>query len=102
MIVSICGIPHKVIECEDYFDIDSHLGQIEYKECLIKINSGLAPELKRATICHEILHGLLVHVGRNDLAEEEVLVTALGNAINGAFDIKELQINADARTVSQD
>lgn len=24
MIVNICGIPHKVIECEDNFNVDTH------------------------------------------------------------------------------
>lgn len=28
MIVNICGIPHKVIEIEDNFDLDVHFGQI--------------------------------------------------------------------------
>lgn len=95
MIVNICGIPHKVIELDDHFDVDAHLGQIEYKECLIKINSGIASELKKATICHEVLHGMLVHIGRSDLAEDETFVTALGNAIHGAFSIIDVDGRAE-------
>ena len=37
MIVNICGIPHKVVECEDRFDVDIHFGQIDYKACEIRI-----------------------------------------------------------------
>lgn len=37
MTVNICGIPHKVVECEDKFDVDSHFGQIDYR--LVKSES---------------------------------------------------------------
>ena len=30
MIVNICGIPHDVVECDDNFDIDCHMGMIEH------------------------------------------------------------------------
>ena len=44
MIVNICGIPHKVIECEDHFDVDTHFGQIDYKACEIIINKNMTAE----------------------------------------------------------
>ena len=58
MIVNICGLPHKVIEKEDNFDIDCHFGQIDYKKCEIKINKDMTEEVKKETICHEIVHGI--------------------------------------------
>ena len=91
MKVNICGIEHNVIECEDNFDIETHMGQIDYGNCTIKINKNIPDQLKVATLCHEILHGMLVHIGREDLSSDEQLVTALGNAINGSFKIKEVQ-----------
>ncbi len=36
MIVNICGVPHKVIESEDNFNVDTHFGQIDYKSCEIR------------------------------------------------------------------
>lgn len=36
MIVNICGIPHKVIECEDKFNKDLHFGQIDYEKAEIQ------------------------------------------------------------------
>ena len=56
--VNICGLPHKVIEKEDSFDIDCHFGQINYKKCEIKINKDMTEEAKKETICHEIVHGI--------------------------------------------
>ena len=88
MKVNICGIEHNVIECEDTFNTETHMGQINYGKCVIKINKDMPCQLKTATLCHEILHGILVHIGREDLSEDEQLITALGNAINSAFIVR--------------
>lgn len=88
MTVNICGIPHKVIECEDKFNVDAHLGQIDYKACEIRINKDMTREIKFETICHEMVHGIFIHLGYNDYAQDEQLVQALGNAIYQGFSIK--------------
>ena len=88
MIINICGIPHRVVEREDSFDVDLHFGQIDYKACEIRINKDMTDASKMETICHEMMHGILVHLGYNDLASNEQLVQALGNAIYQSFEIK--------------
>lgn len=85
MKINICGIEHKIIECEDKFDADTHMGMIDYPKAEICINKNMAESVKTATICHEALHGMLTHIGREDLSNDEQLVTALGNAINQSF-----------------
>ncbi len=89
MKVNICGIPHTVIEREDYFDVDTHFGQIDYKACEIRINKDMSPEAKEETICHEMVHGILVHLGYTEQSEDETFVQALANAIYQGFDIKK-------------
>ena len=88
MIVNICGIPHKVIECEDNFNVDAHFGQIDYKACEIRINKDMSQESKDEALCHEMVHGIFVHLGYSNYAQDEQLVQALGNAIYQGFDIK--------------
>lgn len=88
MIVNICGIPHKVIEYEDNFNADCHFGMIDYKECEIRINKDMTCASKGETICHEMLHGILMHLGYDDLSSNEQFVRALGNAIYQSFEIK--------------
>lgn len=90
MRINICGIPHEVVECEDKFDVDMHLGQIDYKHAKILINKDANIEIKSETLCHEIMHGILVHIGRDDLSNDEQFVTALGNAIYQAFNVRYL------------
>lgn len=89
MTVNICGIPHEVIETEDIFNSDAtHLGQIDYLKCNIRINKDMAQTMKREAICHEMLHGMLVHLGYTEQSQDETFVQALANAIMQGFDIK--------------
>lgn len=86
--VNICGIPHTVKLCEDLFDTDCHLGQIDYKKCEIKINKDATEEMQKQTLIHEMVHGIFVQIGRNDLTTDETLVQSLAMAINQSFELK--------------
>jgi len=88
MKVNICGIPHKIISVKDNFDCDLHFGQIDYKKCEIMVNEDLPAAAWEETICHEIIHGIFIHIGRQDLSDDEQLVQSLANAINQSFDIR--------------
>lgn len=88
MKVNICGIPHKIILAKDNFNYDVHFGQIDYKKCEITVNEDLPPEAQEETICHEIVHGIFIHIGREDLSNDEQLVQSLANAINQSFDVR--------------
>lgn len=88
MIVNICGIPHTVKECEDCFDTDYHFGQIDYRDCVIKINKDMTPHMKSEVLCHEILHGIFVHLGYSGQSSDEQFVQALASAINQSFEVK--------------
>lgn len=87
-IVNICGIPHTIIECEDSFNIDLHFGQIDYAKAQIKINKDIPTELKKEALCHEIIHGILVHLGYQEESQDEKFVQQLGNAISQTFNIR--------------
>lgn len=83
--VNICGISHQIHYEHDNFNTDLHLGEIQYDKALIRINVDATPEIQRETLCHEIAHGILIHIGRNDLSNDETFVAALGNALNQSF-----------------
>lgn len=91
MIVNICGIPHKVIEKDDNFTSDNtHLGEITYSQAEILINKNIPEAMKKETLCHEMVHGIFVHLGREDLSNDETLVQQLGNAIYQGFKVIDL------------
>ena len=89
--VRICGVPHKIIECKDNFDVDTHFAQIDYKACEIRVNKDMSEEAKEEAICHEIVHGMLVHLGYAEQSQNEQFVQALGNAIYQSFDIRMVE-----------
>lgn len=89
MKVNICGIQHEIVECEDSFSADAtHFGEIDYKACKIRINKDMAYEAKEETIIHEMIHGILVHLGYSEQSQDEQFVQALANAIYQGFDIR--------------
>lgn len=91
MTVNICGVPHKIIEVKDEFNVDTHFGQIDYLKNEIKINANMAEDNKKEAICHEMVHGIFVHLGYNDHSQDEQLVQALANAIYQGFEIKNIE-----------
>ena len=50
-------------------------GHITFHDLLIKVKDDCAPDMKRAVVLHEVVHGILENAGQN--APEEV-VEALG------------------------
>ena len=84
--IEICGIPYRVIEYDDKFDTDAkHFGQVDFLKAEIRVNKNMAEAVKVETITHEIMHAILVHIGRSDLSEDETFVQALGNAVYQTF-----------------
>ena len=90
MQVNICGILYDVVERKDNFNVDMHFGQIDYAKAEILVNQDMAGALKKETICHEMVHGILVHLGYNEQANDEQFVQAMANAICQGFDIIEI------------
>lgn len=86
--VNICGLPHTVIEKEDSFNTDLHMGQIDYGKCEITVNNSLTPAHKEETICHEMVHGILMHLGYAEMSQDEQFVQAFGNAIYQGFSVR--------------
>lgn len=85
--VNICGIMHEVKEKKDVFD-GGHFGMIDYKKCEILIADDLSEDAKAETICHEMIHGILMHLGYDEQSRDEQFVQALSNAIYNSFWIK--------------
>lgn len=95
--VNICGLPHEIVELEDSFNLDCHMGQINYQDLLIKINKNMPEELKEETLCHEIMHGILTHLGYSDMSSNEQFVQAVGNAIYQSFRVKYINEKEDEK-----
>ena len=93
MIVNICGVPHKVIEVTEIEKGDPKriMGDITYADAEIRILKSMPPKLKRQTIIHEMVHGMLFHIGETKLCSDEGFVQRLAMAISQSFEIVEKQ-----------
>ena len=88
MKVKICGIPHKIVKVQEHLDVVTCFGMIDHKKAEIRINRDITPDLQKETICHEVLHGIFVHIGREDLSNDEGFIQCLASAINQSFDVR--------------
>ncbi|WP_448807472.1 hypothetical protein [Aminobacterium colombiense] len=52
-------------------------GEIRYKENIISMLEGLPPPRRAHTLMHEIVHGMLSNMAREDLNSDEPFVDAL-------------------------
>lgn len=87
--IKICGIPYKIIDKECIEGNGRVCGEITYDECVIKMREGMHPDYYNQTLIHEVVHGMLVMIGRNDLSDDETFVQTLALAISQTFDLKE-------------
>ena len=88
-VIKICGIPYKIIEKECIESSSGRcLGLITYDEGTIEIRKGQQPDYYRQTLIHEVVHGMLVMIGRNDLSDDETFVQSLALAISQTFELK--------------
>ena len=88
--VNICGVTYDVKYVNDSFNADTHFGQINYGKAEILVNKDLNSALTHETLCHELVHGILIHLGYNNLSNDEQFVQALGNAIHQSCKIKNV------------
>ena len=78
--VMVAGIPFEIQECHENFG-DGNCGEIEHRKQIIRINEDMALEYKKQTLIHEMVHGILVMIGRNDLSIDETFVQSLAQGI---------------------
>lgn len=89
--VIICGIPYEVIT-KEVIDCEGEgktLGHIDYANQKITLREDLPEETRKETLIHEMIHGILCHIGRDDLNNED-FVQSMANALfNSSIEIKE-------------
>ena len=80
----------RLVRCKDSFDNSTlHLGYIKFAEAEIRINESASAEMQKQTLFHEMLHGMLVLIGRTEEGNDEQFVQSLSLAMFNSFDIKE-------------
>lgn len=83
--VKISGIDYDVqITEHQTTDEGVLLGQISYSEAVIYINEEQNDQLKAATLLHEIVHGILYHMG-SEMNDDEKFVEGFSSGLHQVF-----------------
>ena len=69
MQVEILGVNYEIKELDIIDENPNVLGQIVYQKQEIQIKKSLLKDMKNSTIIHEIVHGILIHSGKQELNE---------------------------------
>ena len=83
MQVKIGGTTYQVLDCEDLRDETYNRldGRFTGGQTTIQLSAALSTQGRYAILWHEIVHGILIHAGMDEIVDEERLVSALGYGI---------------------
>lgn len=79
--LKILATEYQVEEVEQIDKYQRLLGQIEYIEQKIKIDKNISEDMKKETLIHEILHGILEKLGFNEINEDEQKVHSIASTM---------------------
>ncbi|MFT8477705.1 MAG: hypothetical protein ABF682_09910 [Liquorilactobacillus sp.] len=80
--IKIGGIIYKIESVENLEDNNQSVwGVTEYENASISIRKSMDKQKYYQTLIHESLHGMLHEAGVDNLANDESLVTPLGNML---------------------
>lgn len=79
--VKILATEYRVEEVEQIDKYQRLLGQIEYTEQVIKIDKNISEDMKKETLIHEIIHGILEKLGYEELNEDEQKVHSIASTM---------------------
>lgn len=91
MNIRICGIPYR-LKYEDVIDENEEgiiCGKIIPSKNIIKLKKGMTTESEREVLIHEMVHGILNHLGKSELSCDEEFVQLMANAIYNHFEIRD-------------
>ena len=60
-------------------------GEVNFVECVIRIDKSLPLQLKRQVLMHEVLHAIFDLLGMGDLCQDENKVQSIATALHQVF-----------------
>ena len=79
--VKIGPVRYRVSRCKLIGRNPRTWGAINYWKARIKIKKGISPQHQAVSLMHEIIHGALVHIGEDELGNNERFVETLSEAL---------------------
>ena len=87
--INILGIDFKVKQVEVIDESNEGIteGKLLYSQGIILLKKSLPLDIKRQVLVHEVVHAILIQIGRNDLSDDETFVQTLAIAVDNTFDL---------------
>lgn len=101
MTINIMGIPYTVKEVPVVDKDTFTMGQINYVSQEILLDETLSSEMKDAVLLHEILHGICMFIGLDQINEDERAVQQLSAALYSTFKDEFTSLFEKVRTQQQ-
>lgn len=79
--IKIMATEYIVEEVEQIDRYERLLGQIEYAEQKIKIDKNISEDMKKETLLHEIIHGILEKLNYREINEDEQKVHSIASTM---------------------
>lgn len=79
--VRIVGIDYKVEYVEVVNKSELRYGEIDFMNCVIRIDKTVPEAVQKQTLIHEILHGLCSALGFSELNENENAIHSLASEL---------------------
>lgn len=73
---NLCGTKWRVVEVEGL----AELGHCERDKATIRLRSGMDPQIRQSTFCHELIHAMWFMLGKTEHDEREV--DAMGHLLH--------------------
>ena len=93
MKVNICGIPYRIKYKRVINESEPGIGEglIIYRKQTIYLRKKLGKQIREETLIHEMVHGILIHIGKSELANDEEFVQMLAHCIYQSFKVKKVK-----------
>lgn len=101
--IKISGIDYEIAIAEHRNDKEGDilLGEIDYAGATIFINEDQSDQMKTATLIHEIVHGILYHMG-SKLNEDEYFVEGLASGLYQVIRDNDIKLSKEAPKIQVD
>lgn len=83
--IDIAGQTFQIVMEPTLQKIANCCGQTHFDSGLILIDPGLPAQVKGVTYFHELVHAILITMGRDDLNRDEAFVDMVGNLLWQSF-----------------
>jgi len=81
MKIKICGLQYDLQEKDQLDKYERRLGEINYCDLTITLETGLLEAIRGQTLLHEILHGIFNALGLAEINEDERLTQQLSSVL---------------------